>query len=94
MNQELKSDQCLQTLDEVLYANLDVTTNAMAWSFLLLAQHGDIQERLREEIKKHKVLTKADWHSYINRSDTLLAYSVLEASRLHPVLRKIVLNDI
>ena len=76
----------MQTLDETLYANLDVTTSAVTWSHVLLAQHQAFQDELRTEVRDHMQLPKEEWEKYINRSDTLLAYSVLEASRLRPIL--------
>ncbi|CAM1502582.1 Fc.00g073580.m01.CDS01 [Cosmosporella sp. VM-42] len=78
--------KCMQTLDETLYANLDVTTSAVTWSHVLLAQHQAFQDELRTEVRDHMQLPKEEWEKYINRSDTLLAYSVLEASRLRPIL--------
>ncbi|UKZ72378.1 hypothetical protein TrVFT333_000007 [Trichoderma virens FT-333] len=78
--------KCMQTVDESLYANLDVTTSAVTWSHVLLAQHPAIQDEVRAEVREHMQLPTEEWEKYINRSDTLLAYSVLEASRLRPIL--------
>ncbi|RDW70941.1 hypothetical protein BP6252_07504 [Coleophoma cylindrospora] len=82
----LNFEECMQTLDEALYANLDVTTSAVSWCHILLAQHREFQAELREEILRHRLLPVEEWAEYINRSDTLLAFSVLESSRLRPIL--------
>lgn len=87
-------EQCLQTLDEALYANLDVTTHAVAWNIILLAQHPDIQAQLRNE-SKAILDAKADaseayqaiYERYVEREDTLLAGCILESARLRPILR-------
>ncbi|KAI8302914.1 N-methyltransferase [Colletotrichum sp. SAR11_59] len=82
----LTIEECMQTVDETLYANLDVTTSAVAWSHVLIAQNQAIQDEVRTEVRLHRQLSETEWEDYINRSDTLLAFSVLEASRLRPIL--------
>ncbi|CEJ82321.1 hypothetical protein VHEMI02392 [[Torrubiella] hemipterigena] len=78
----MSEQECLQTLDEVLFANLDVTTSAVSWTHVLIAQHPGIQQDVRQEIAQHR----DQWDEYINNPNTLLAGCVLEASRLHPIL--------
>lgn len=56
----------------------------MSWTHVLIAQHPDIQQDVGEEIAQHR----DQWDEYINNPNTLLAGCVLEASRLHPILRK------
>jgi cytochrome P450 len=80
--EKLSMPELLQTLDESLFANLDVTTHAVSWNILRLAQHKEIQENVRAEIKRYA----ADSAEYLCKEDTLLAACVVEASRLHPVL--------
>jgi cytochrome P450 len=67
-----------------LFANLDVTTHAVSWNILRFAQHTEIQENVWAEMMSHT----ADPAEYLCKEDTLLAACVVEASRLHPVLRK------
>ncbi|KAL4969532.1 cytochrome P450 monooxygenase gliC [Aspergillus stella-maris] len=79
--------ECLQTLDESLYANLDVTTHAISWNILLLAQHEWAQTELRKEVlaARENHLSQP-YEKYIDREDTFLAACVLESSRLKPIL--------
>ncbi|KAH7361347.1 cytochrome P450 [Pyrenochaeta sp. MPI-SDFR-AT-0127] len=82
---KLTMRELLQTLDESMFANLDVTTHAVAWNILRLAQHTDIQQRVFLEMQTY--ITKPEtYEDYLRREDSLLAACVLEASRLHPVL--------
>jgi hypothetical protein len=78
----LTGHKALQTLDESLYANLDVTTSAVAWNIILLAQHPEQQELLRKEILRNA----NDLQAYVNRPGTFVAAAVVEAARLKPIL--------
>lgn len=77
--------QLLQTLDESLFANLDVTTGAISWNFIYLASSPNDQARLVEEIKRECGPDDIHWDAYIARSDTFLASCINESSRLRPV---------
>ncbi|KAJ8131417.1 hypothetical protein O1611_g2213 [Lasiodiplodia mahajangana] len=75
--EELRSDniereQLLQTIDEMLFANLDMTMGGLSWSLAFLAAYKDVQEKIRQETKEA-------------HSSTILATSILEASRLKPL---------
>ncbi|KAK5636790.1 hypothetical protein RRF57_012502 [Xylaria bambusicola] len=88
MNGNVEKDQVLQTIDEMLFANLDVTIGGLSWSLLFLAAHKDIQVKLWQEIKEAKVgpgVATRGWDDYIQSSSTLLAASILEAARLKPL---------
>ncbi|RHZ46032.1 cytochrome P450 [Aspergillus thermomutatus] len=73
-----------QTLDEMLFANLDVTMGALSWNLVFLAADLDAQERLFQEI-----MTKAregeQMMQYVQSSSTYLASCILESSRLKPL---------
>ncbi len=79
--------QILQTLDESLYANLDVTAHATAWALILLAQHPNVQAELRVEIQSANSLDSAAYANYVNSDKTFLAACILESSRVRPILR-------
>jgi cytochrome P450 len=66
-----------------LYANLDVTTSAMSWSTILLAQHPEQQTLLREDVLQQNCHSPEE---YINRSGTFAATAVIEAARIRPIL--------
>lgn len=76
----------LQTLDEQLFANLDVTTGAISWNVVHLASHISEQQQLFEEIQENrKILGINGLGEYILRSNTFLAACIDESSRLRPV---------
>ncbi|KAE8359924.1 cytochrome P450 [Aspergillus caelatus] len=79
----LTEEQVAQTMDETLYANLDVTTGGLSWNLVFLAANPACQARLHEEIS---TLTAAEEEGYISRNGTFLAACVLESSRLRPAL--------
>ncbi|KAF2106360.1 cytochrome P450 monooxygenase [Lophiotrema nucula] len=74
-------EQLLQTLDESLYANLDVTTGGLSWNLVFLAANPLVQSKLRDEISRHS----HELEAYTQRSSTLLAACILESSRLKPL---------
>ena len=85
---KIDREQLLQTIDEILFANLDVTIGAISWNLLFLAAFKDIQTALRTEIRNRRRATEAggqDWQQYLLSSSTLLAASISESSRLKPL---------
>lgn len=75
-------EQLYQTLDEALFANLDVTTGGISWNPVFLAAHPDCQERLRAEV----ISTAPDqFQKYLLSSSTYLAACISESSRLKPL---------
>jgi hypothetical protein len=82
----VRSKKLLQTLDEQLFANLDVTTGAISWNLVHLANHHSEQQQLLEEIRENRrVLGVKGLEEYLLRSDTFLAACINESSRLRPV---------
>jgi gliotoxin/aspirochlorine/mycotoxins biosynthesis cytochrome P450 monooxygenase len=79
---DVRHIKVLHTIDESLFANLDVTTHVLTWSIVLLADHTDVQNMLRIEVNANK----HDVEAYINRNDTLLHYALLESLRVRPLL--------
>ena len=47
---ELSREELLQTLDEILWANLDVTMGGLSWTLVFLAANQSAQSKLRAEI--------------------------------------------
>ncbi|KAK2752874.1 hypothetical protein FQN54_008027 [Arachnomyces sp. PD_36] len=82
-NGTIETEQLHQTLDEILYGNLDVTTGAISWCLLLLAGHQRVQEKLHGEVSSS---TKEDRERYLVRSSTFLAACISESSRLKPIV--------
>jgi cytochrome P450 len=78
---ELSLEQLYQTLDESLFANLDVTTGALSWNLVFLAANKKTQALLLQEI--HENID--DLESYILSPSTYLAACINESSRLKPL---------
>ncbi|KAI1421986.1 putative cytochrome P450 monooxygenase [Xylaria sp. FL1777] len=73
----------LHTLDESLFANLDVTTGGISWNIIFLAAFRQYQGLLSKELKSYKC-GEDNRQQYILSNRTLLAACVSESSRLRP----------
>ncbi|PLB42128.1 cytochrome P450 monooxygenase gliC [Aspergillus candidus] len=83
---ELSTAELLHTLDEMLYANLDVTIGGVSWNVVFLAAHRATAAQLRQEIADARSSSVAgDLDAYILSNSTLLAACVEEAARLRPL---------
>ena len=77
-----------QTLDEMLFANLDVTIGALSWNLLFLGEHQGFQEVLRNEVtteRRGAPGVTTGWKEYLVSPSTLLAASIFESARLKPL---------
>jgi cytochrome P450 len=72
------------TLDEALYANLDVTMGGLSWNLVFLASDQEVQNRLRQEIQQVRQEEK-NMHRYLLSSTSFLAACISESSRLKPL---------
>jgi cytochrome P450 len=83
----MSGDNLYQTLDEMLFANLDVTIGSISWNMMFLAANPEMQAKIRAEAggAKGKPEDLAAWQSYLASSTTLLAASILESARLKPL---------
>lgn len=88
----ITGEQLLQTLDEMLFANLDVTMGGLSWPLIFLAAHPQAQEQLRQDIAAHgtaaadvEKTTATVTDSYLLSPSTYLHATLLEASRLRPL---------
>lgn len=76
-------DQVLQTIDESLYANLDVGIGSVSWNLVFLACYPEIQQQLFHEIQEETA--SQGWERYVQRSDTFLEACICESLRLRPI---------
>ncbi|EEP81630.1 predicted protein [Uncinocarpus reesii 1704] len=76
----------LQTIDEMIFTNIDITGNVIAFMFTQLAKHPEFQQKLYEEIIAQKCESELDLKQYITQQSTLLHYLCLESVRLHPAI--------
>lgn len=82
----ISSENMYQTLDEMLFANLDVTMGAISWNVVFLAIDEVVQDRVRTEIRKKRSSGhETEFSEYLLSSSTLLASSILESARLKPL---------
>lgn len=85
---EFSKDHLLQTIDEILFANLDVTMGAVGWALVFLAAHPELQNKLRTELRewqKDEGRVEDSMRRYMLSTSTLLHASILEAARLKPL---------
>ncbi|EGO21387.1 putative monooxygenase [Serpula lacrymans var. lacrymans S7.9] len=80
-NGTMSEKELLNTVDESLFANVDVSAGVVAWSILMTSVHQSHQKRLRAEIAENA----HDLDGYVRRSDTYLHHTLLETLRVHPV---------
>ena len=81
-------EQLLQTLDEALFANLDVTIGGVSWNPVFLAVNTDAQDRLRDEVlslSSSREDSQKDIRRYALSSSSFLAACVSESARLKPL---------
>ncbi|KAJ5710642.1 hypothetical protein N7488_004798 [Penicillium malachiteum] len=79
----VEEEHVYQTMDEALYANLDVTMGGLSWNLVFLASDQQVQSQLREEIKQ--VRRDNNEHQYLLSSTTFLFACISESSRLKPL---------
>ncbi|KAI1468200.1 putative cytochrome P450 oxidoreductase GliC-like protein [Daldinia caldariorum] len=84
----MSREELLQTLDEMMFANIDVTMGGMSWTLVFLATHPGVQKALRSEIRAHS-MDAATRNAYLLSSwtttPTLLGACILESARLRPL---------
>ncbi|KAI9880684.1 MAG: hypothetical protein M1830_001317 [Pleopsidium flavum] len=84
----ISHEQLYHTLDEMLYANLDVTIGGISWNLVFLAAHKETQTRLRREVKEKKDAAKkqgASLDQYLLSSSSFLGACISESARLKPL---------
>ncbi|EED13062.1 cytochrome P450 monooxigenase GliC-like, putative [Talaromyces stipitatus ATCC 10500] len=74
-------EQVTHTLDEMLFANLDVTTHVLTWAITLVADHEAEKDKLRAEIAANN----ENLEQYIAKTDTHLHRCYYESLRLRPL---------
>lgn len=82
---KISQDQLLQTLDEILFANLDVTTASISWLLLFLAHNPTTQDQIREEAREKIHSNVSGYNEYMRSNGTLLSASIQESARLRPL---------
>lgn len=83
--EELTEREMLDSMDEILFANLDVTIGSLSWVLIFMATHPKVQDQLREEIGSNSTESYAIRNQYISGSSSLLMACLLESARLRPI---------
>jgi cytochrome P450 len=84
-------DEFAHTIDNILFANLDVSPAAISWMLVELALNPAVQTRLYEDIKaasNDESLGDTPTErreTYVRKFDNLLNYCYLESARLRPI---------
>lgn len=81
----ITEEDVLQTLDEMLFANLDVTMGGISWSIVQLAAHRDTGLRLLDEVEKNRLGGNEAFNKYLLSSSSFLQACILESARLRPL---------
>ena len=82
---EMSRAELFQTIDEMLFTNLDVTLGAISWNPFFLAAHPTVQSKLREEVLDRIQQGHDAMNDYIMKSQTFLAACISESARLKPL---------
>ncbi|CAI7629499.1 unnamed protein product [Penicillium glandicola] len=83
---QLSKVEFLHTMDEILFANLDVTIGNLSWNPVFLAAYPKVQEKIRQEIRRIREDGGGEgWKAYISGTSTMLMASILETARLKPM---------
>ncbi|KAF2462609.1 cytochrome P450 [Lindgomyces ingoldianus] len=80
LNGAITEREFLHTIDEILFANIDVTSSVLAFLLINLARNVPAQTDLRAEVLGHT----ADPEAYLQKTDTLLEFACMESIRLCP----------
>jgi cytochrome P450 len=76
-------------MDEILFANIDVSAAVLCTMLVKLASHSAVQEFLRSEIRSQQLHDQDDIGQYIVKQDTMLHRVVMESMRFSPAFGKI-----
>ncbi|KAF2873115.1 cytochrome P450 [Massariosphaeria phaeospora] len=80
----MSREALLQTLDEMLFANLDVTIGGLAWALVFLAADPQAQSKLRDQIRT-EMASEDGRSAYLMSQSNYLHHILLESGRLRPV---------
>ncbi|MCJ1381495.1 hypothetical protein MMC17_004606 [Xylographa soralifera] len=81
-NGTMTKQEFFQTIDEILFTNVDVTSTVLAFLLINLAATAPIQDQLRTEIQSWR--SSESFEGYLAKSGTLLEHTCIESTRLCP----------
>lgn len=83
---DMSETEFMQTMDELLFTNIDVTSTVTASLLINISENQSFQAALREEIAATQSQESYNIKDYIAKKDTLLHYAVMESIRMCPAL--------
>ncbi|GKZ36801.1 hypothetical protein AbraIFM66950_008033 [Aspergillus brasiliensis] len=83
---KMSKSEFLQTMDELLFTNIDVTSTVIAFLLINIAANPSFQSSLREEIAAKQSQSSYKLSDYVLEKDTLLHYAAMESVRMSPAL--------
>ncbi|KAK0505318.1 cytochrome P450 [Armillaria luteobubalina] len=86
LKSRLNSEELLAQMNSIMFAGHETTANTLSWTFLELAKHREVQDRLRAEIrKKEKVV--------FDRGDTEFSVQDLDSMPYLTAVLKVAAQD-
>ncbi|KAI6202687.1 hypothetical protein M3Y94_00469500 [Aphelenchoides besseyi] len=83
---QLNIEEVCEQVDTFMFAGHDTTSHAINWTLWLLALHGDVQQKLYDEIVEHFGNSDADFHSPKVKELKLLNKVIKESLRIFPAV--------
>jgi cytochrome P450 monooxygenase len=84
----MTEEEFLQTMDEILFTNVDVSAGVLATLFTNLASHRSVQDNLRREVAARRSEPGFDLAKYLAKADSLLNQTIMESMRHSPAFCK------
>ncbi|PBK73356.1 cytochrome P450 [Armillaria solidipes] len=86
----LSVEELLGQVNTIMFAGHETTANTLSWTFLELARHPEVQDRLRAEIreKERVIFARGDTEFSVHDLDNMpyLTAVVKEVLRFHPIV--------
>ncbi|KGQ04425.1 25-hydroxyvitamin D-1 alpha hydroxylase [Beauveria bassiana D1-5] len=76
----------LETMDELLFTNIDVTSTVLAFLLINIAANQTFQSLLRDEIAAKQSQPSYNLSDYVLEKNSLLHYAAMESVRMSPAL--------
>lgn len=84
----MDTPQFLETMDELLFTNIDVTSTVLAFLLINIAANQTFQSLLRDEIAAKQSQPSYNLSDYVLEKNSLLHYAAMESVRMSPALCK------
>ncbi|KAJ5555318.1 Cytochrome P450 [Penicillium sp. DV-2018c] len=82
----MSKEEFLQTMDELLFTDIDVTSTVIAFLLINISANQSFQSSLREEIAAKQSQPFYNLRDYVMERETLLHYAAMESVRMSPAL--------